>query len=90
MIYVGQICHNPVNDSIPDCEDGNYSIESTQTVRLVEEFAEESQPFLSRLVDIIAAGLRSGRTFLCGGIFLTIFGGLLSVILGTEEQVSIT
>ncbi|MEE2629527.1 MAG: hypothetical protein VX492_01555 [Candidatus Thermoplasmatota archaeon] len=90
MIYVGQICHNPVNDSTPDCEVGNYSIESNQIVRLIEEFSEEKKPILSLIVDTIAAGLRTGRTFLCGGIILVIIGGLLHVILGSELQVSIT
>ena len=86
MIYVGQLCYNPANESSSRCTDGNYTFESNVYVKLSQEFEENSDmSFLSGIIDWFSDGLSTGRTLLCSSIPL-LFLGLISALLLSDEE----
>ena len=87
MIYVGQLCYNPSNESSPRCTEGNYTFESNVYVKLSQEFEENSnRSILSRVIGWLIDGLSSGRTLLCSS-FPLLFLGLISALLLPSEEV---
>ena len=86
--YVGQICHHPVNESESQCSSGNYSLESNDFIRLVEEHEEELEPesFLSGLYEMAIDGIRTGHTSMCCSVLLLALGAVLGLTMGDEEE----
>jgi len=86
MIYVGQMCFDPTNESSPRCNEGNYSLESNVYVKLVQEFGQDDdQPLFSRILEWLVDGLATGRTILCSSFPLLILSIFLSFTLSDEE-----
>ena len=52
MIYVGQLCYDPVDENSSRCTDGNYTFESNVFVKLSQEFEENpDRSIISRIID---------------------------------------
>ncbi|MED6346523.1 MAG: hypothetical protein VX626_05455 [Candidatus Thermoplasmatota archaeon] len=86
MIYVGQLCYDPSNESTPRCVEGNYTFESNIYVKLSHEFEENREKsILSRMIQWVIDGVSTGRTLLCSS-FPLLFLGLLSAILLSNEE----
>ena len=51
MIYVGQICYDPENSSLPRCSWGNYTFESNYFVSLLQESEPSELSFGSWLIE---------------------------------------
>lgn len=89
MIYAGQLCFDPNNESSPICNEGNYSFESNVFVRLSQEFGQnDDQSLFSRIIEWIVDGLATGRTILCSAIPLLFLGVILAFSLSDEEEKS--
>jgi len=84
LVYVGQICHHPVNESESQCSRGNYSLEADDFVRLVEEHEEEPDPFLSGLIEMIIGGFRTGHTSMFCSLLLLALGAVLGLTMGDD------
>ncbi len=85
MIYIGQLCFNPSNESSPKCSDGNYSFQSSEMVRLSSE--EEQIKPSGGIISWLISGLENGRTLVCGSFALYLVAFLLSIALKEEEQI---
>ena len=86
MIYVGQLCYNPADESSSRCTDGNYTFDSNVYVKLSQEFEENSdRSLLSRIIDWLIEGLSTGRTLLCSA-FPLLFLGLFSALLLSDKE----
>jgi len=88
--YVGQICHHPVNESESKCSSGNYSLESNDFIKLVEEHegvpeSGESESFLSGLYGMAIRGIRTGHTSMCCSVLLLALGAVLGLTMKDEE-----
>ena len=86
MIYVGQLCYSPNNES-SRCAEGNYTFESNIYVRLSQEFEEnDSRSVISQFIVWFIAGLATGRTMLCSSVPLFILGILSAFLLSEKED----
>lgn len=90
MVYVGQLCYDPYNESSPRCTEGNYSFDSSHYSRLSKESIKAEESISSRIIDWLISGLSTGRTFLCGGFTLLVIGLLSAVILRDKEQMEVS
>ena len=87
MIYVGQLCFDPTNESSSICIEGNYSFESNVFVKLSQEFGQnDDQSLFSRIIEWIVDGFATGRTILCASFPLMILGAFLAVLLSDEDE----
>ena len=90
MIYVGQICYDPENSSLPRCSWGNYTFESNYFVSLVQESETSEVGFTSRLIEWFWSGLATGRSLLCGSTVLMLFGLILNLFSTDKDDLDIT
>lgn len=90
MIYVGQICYDPENSSLPRCSWGNYTFESNYFVSLVQESETSEVGFTSRLIEWFWSGLATGRSLLCGSTVLMLFGLILNLFSADKDDLDIT
>ena len=90
MIYVGQICYDPENSSLPRCSWGNYTFESNYFVSLVQESETSEVGFTSRLIEWFWSGLATGRSLLCGSTVLMLFGLILNLFSAEKDDLDIT
>lgn len=87
MIYVGQLCFDPTNESSSFCNEGNYSFESNVFVRLSQEFGQnDDQSLFSRFIEWIVDGFATGRTIFCASFPLLLLGAFLALSLPDEEE----
>ena len=86
MIYIGQFCFDPNNSSSPNCSDGNYSMESSQYVRISQEFEKPDVSILSSIASWIRDGLVSGVSLICGGVILFLLAMVLAVALPEQSE----
>jgi len=87
MIYVGQLCFDPTNESSSICNEGNYSFESNVFVKLSQEFGQnDDQSLFSRIIGWIVDGFATGRTILCASFPLMILGAFLALLLSDEDE----
>jgi hypothetical protein len=84
LVYAGQICHNPVNESVSQCRNGNYSFESNVYVKLVGEYEEEPVSFLSGLFEMAIGGFRTGYAPMCCSLLILALGAVLGLV--TQEE----
>ncbi len=89
LVYAGQVCHHPVNDSLSKCSSGNYSIESNIFVKLAEEHEEVPEPFLSSLIELVIGSLRTGYAFMCCSLLLLILGAVLGSVMQEGEEAAV-
>ena len=89
LVYAGQVCHHPVNDSLSKCSSGNYSIESNIFVKLAEEHEEVPEPFLSRLIELAIGGLRTGYALTCCSLLLLVMGAIIGLVMQEDESTSV-
>ena len=89
LVYAGQVCHHPVNDSLSKCSSGNYSIESNIFVNLAEEHEEVPEPFLSSLIESAIEGLRTGYTSMCCSLLILALGAVLGSVMHEEERTTV-
>lgn len=85
LVYAGQVCHHPVNDSLSKCSSGNYSIESNILVMLTEEHEEVPEPFLSSLIESVIGWLRTGYFSMCCSLLILVLGAVLGAVMQEEE-----
>ena len=85
LIYVGQLCVSPTNNSIPNCSEGVYRFESTIFSKMVLEYKTPDESLFSSAIDSIISGLKTGTTSLCGGIFFLVMGYAASLIPSEQE-----
>ena len=85
LVYAGQVCHHPVNDSLSKCSSGNYSIESNIFVMLTEEHEEVPEPFLSSLIESVIGWLRTGYFSMCCSLLILVLGAVLGSVMKEEE-----
>ena len=85
LVYAGQVCHHPVNDSLSKCSSGNYSIESNILVMLTEEHEEVPEPFLSSLIESVIGWLRTGYFSMCCSLLILVLGAVLGSVMQNEE-----
>ena len=85
LVYAGQVCHHPVNDSLSKCSSGNYSIESNTVVMLAEEHEDVPEPFLSSLIELAIRGLRTGYSSMCCSLLILVLGAVLGSVMQNEE-----
>jgi len=85
LVYAGQVCHHPVNDSLSKCSSGNYSIESNILVMLTEEHEEVPEPFLSSLIEPVIGWLRTGYFSMCCSLLILVLGAVLGSVMQEEE-----
>ena len=90
MIYVGQICYDPENSSLPRCSWGNYTFESNYFVSLVQESEPSEVSFGSFLIEWFRSGLATGRSMLCGSIMLMLIGLIINLFSSEKEERNIT
>ena len=87
MVYVGQLCFDPSNESSPKCQVGNYSFESNLFVRLSsEKDIDERESLISRLLNWFSDGLETGRSILCGSTLLMLIGLVSSLFLNEAKE----
>jgi hypothetical protein len=86
LVYVGQICHHPLNESESQCSSGNYSLESNDFIRLVEEQKEPGASLLSGLLEMVVGGIRTGYTSMCCSLLLLTLGAFLGMTIEDEEE----
>jgi hypothetical protein len=85
LVYAGQVCHHPVNDSLSKCSSGNYSIESNIFVMLTEEHEEVPEPFLSSLIESVIGWLRTGYFSMCCSLLILVLGAVIGSVMQEEE-----
>ena len=85
LVYAGQVCHHPVNDSLSKCSSGNYSIESNILVMLTEEHEEVPEPFLSSLIESVIGWLRTGYFSMCCSLLILVLGAVLGSVMQEEK-----
>ena len=86
MIYIGQFCFDPNNSSSPNCSDGNYSMESSQYVRISQEFEKPDVSILSSIASWFRDGLVSGTSLICGGLLLFLLAIMLAIALPDQLE----
>ena len=89
LVYAGQVCHHPVNDSLSKCSNGNYSIESDRLVILAEEHEEVPEPFLSSLIELAIRGLRTGYSSMCCSLLILLLGAVLGSVMKEEGEAAV-
>ena len=85
LVYIGHVCHDPSNQTVSQCSDGNYTFESNLYSKLVADKEGTPQSFLSKLMNNIISGFRTGWTLLCGSFLLILIGITLAILLKEEE-----
>jgi len=90
MVYLGQLCFDPENESSPRCPVGNYALESNTFVRISQESEPTDESLLSRFFEWLGSGLETGRTLLCGSTLLLMVGLLYNFVSRDNESVDVT